>query len=731
MKSIVLTLFSILFLLSTAQSQTSGPTFNLDFEEGANTELPTEWFKMGHFNASVDKSIFQSGKQSGFVESAGSKEEFGGIGYGIPSKYIGKEITLSGYIKIENVSDGFVGLMLRLDGKSQPMGFDNMQDRQITGTHDWKMYTVTLPYSEKVDRIIVGGLLVGKGKAWFDNFEVTIDGKTVQGMPVVEKPKAKADLDNEFEEASNVDLGTLNQEEEYRLYTLGRVWGLLKYHHPEIARGNYNWDNELFRILPYLKEEDFSNRLKEWIVNIGPVADVNPTKNADKKYEITVDHSWINENSFLSKGTKNLLHQIINSKKEDEHYYYAAERAGNPSFENERLYKNMNFEDDGMRILSLFRYWAMVEYFFPYKHLMDKDWDNTLRTAIPQMMDAKDGLAYKLVVLNLIYTIQDTHANIWMRDEDLNDFYGKFGASIGINWIEEKWVVTRFFTEFDSTSSMIAIGDIVTHVNGVDIQTLAAEKIAYCPASNVPTQMRDVAKRLLRTNETALQLTLKNENGTFEESVSTILNEGINYWGKGTLSHNLIDGNIGYIYPGALETDEIHDIMEKFENTRALIVDLRSYPSDFLVYKLAQYLLPSKTEFAKFTEPSIQHPGSFSMTEIFENGSDNPEYYKGKVFILINETTQSQAEYTTMALRNAPKATVIGSTTAGADGNVSMIRLPGGIRTMFSGIGVYYPDGTETQRIGIVPDIQKEPTIEGIRSGKDELLELAIKMSSE
>jgi C-terminal processing protease CtpA/Prc len=81
-----------------------------------------------------------------------------------------------------------------------------------------------------------------------------------------------------------------------------------------------------------------------------------------------------------------------------------------------------------------------------------------------------------------------------------------------------------------------------------------------------------------------------------------------------------------------------------------------------------------------------------------------------------------------MALRLAPKATVLGSTTAGADGNVSRLFLPGSVMTMISGIGVYYPDGTETQRIGIVPDIKMEPTIEGIKAGKDELLEKAIEL---
>ncbi|MBK7702455.1 MAG: hypothetical protein IPI34_05915 [bacterium] len=69
----------------------------------------------------------------------------------------------------------------------------------------------------------------------------------------------------------------------------------------------------------------------------------------------------------------------------------------------------------------------------------------------------------------------------------------------------------------------------------------------------------------------------------------------------------------------------------------------------------------------------------------------------------------------------------MGSTTAGADGNISPIVLPGGLRTMVSGIGVFYPDKTPTQRVGIVPDIVAVPTIAGIREGRDEVLEAGLR----
>lgn len=41
---------------------------------------------------------------------------------------------------------------------------------------------------------------------------------------------------------------------------------------------------------------------------------------------------------------------------------------------------------------------------------------------------------------------------------------------------------------------------------------------------------------------------------------------------------------------------------------------------------------------------------------------------------------------------------------------------------------VYYPDGTATQRISIVPDVEVKPSVKGIREGRDELLEKAVEI---
>lgn len=161
------------------------------------------------------------------------------------------------------------------------------------------------------------------------------------------------------------------------------------------------------------------------------------------------------------------------------------------------------------------------------------------------------------------------------------------------------------------------------------------------------------------------------------------------------------------------------------DTAEVLVVDIRNYPSEFVVFALGGRLVPEPTEFARFTRGDAANPGAFLWTPPVTLQPLQP-HFSGAVVILVDEVSQSQAEYTTMALRAAPNAIVAGSTTAGADGNISPIPLPGGINSMISGIGVFYPDRTPTQRVGIVPDLGVQPSIAGIRDRRDEVLEVAV-----
>ncbi len=188
-----------------------------------------------------------------------------------------------------------------------------------------------------------------------------------------------------------------------------------------------------------------------------------------------------------------------------------------------------------------------------------------------------------------------------------------------------------------------------------------------------------------------------------------------------------LSADVAYLKLSSVKTAEAAKYVESAAGTRGLIIDIRNYPSEFVVFALGSRLVDRPTPFARFTIGDPANPGAFHWRGGPISLDPAAPRYAGKIVILVDESSQSQAEYTTMAFRTAPGATVVGSTTAGADGNVSAIPLPGGLRSMISGIGVFYPDKKPTQRIGIIPDIEARPTVQGIRSSRDEVLEVALR----
>ncbi|MDR7856759.1 S41 family peptidase [Tissierella sp.] len=544
--------------------------------------------------------------------------------------------------------------------------------------------------------------------------------------------KKKQENNNEFDNGSKIGKITLSEENISNLTLLGKVWGFLKYYHPKVAEGKYNWDYELFRILPKVIDVDKATRdknLYSWIESQGEFKIKDKIKPVLGEVKIAANLDWIT-NSNLSKELVLQLTNIKNAERTGINNYVSLHwNVGNPNFKNEKPYEAMKYPDVGYQMLSLYRYWNIIEYYFPYKNLIEENWDGVLEEFIPKFINASNELEYKLAALELIGRVHDTHADIY-GNPTLYDYFGVSLSPVKISFIENKAVVTGYYNEDLGKKSGLQLGDIIVGINKKPINNVVEDRLKYYPASNYPTKLRNISSDLLRSNDDFLDIEFIRENKKISSKIQCYPIDKIYANNSSTKKDcfKLINSDIGYIYPGTIKNKYISEIMTKTKNTKGLIIDLRCYPSEFIVFTLGSYLVPEKSEFAKITTGSTFDPGVFRMKTPIKVGKKNLDYYKGKVVIIVNEETQSQAEYTAMAFKTAPNVTVIGSTTAGADGNVSEFYLPGKIYTMISGIGIYYPNGGETQRIGIVPDIEVHPTIEGIKEGRDELLEKAIEI---
>jgi hypothetical protein len=102
----------------------------------------------------------------------------------------GKRLRMSAYVKGENLDVG-AWLQMFIDGGGGILAADNMYDRKIKGTSDWKKYEIVLDVPESSVSISFGFAMSGKGQVWADDFQSEVVGQDVPTTKPLVKPIAK------------------------------------------------------------------------------------------------------------------------------------------------------------------------------------------------------------------------------------------------------------------------------------------------------------------------------------------------------------------------------------------------------------------------------------------------------------------------------------------------------------------------------------------------------------
>jgi hypothetical protein len=663
-----------------------------------------------------------------------SGNEFSAFSRTIPAEAAGDTLELRGWLRTEKVG-GYAGLWLREDGLGGSVQFENMEKRNITGTSPWTEYRVALPLDRRARTIVFGGLLVGTGTAWMDDLRLLVDGRPIAEAPRVVRAPPGAETDHEFDGGSRVSERDLLQAPAEHLALLAKVWGFLKVHHPRVAAGGLNWDYELFRILPAVakaKTRDAASRaMVRWIDRVGMPPACRPCAELPDSAAMAPRIGWIHDRSLLTRDLSSRLERIYRDRSTAEEPYYASLTGlRNPDFSNENGYKTMGYPDAGYRLLALFRFWNVIEYWFPNRDLIREPWDGVLAEFIPKLLRAGDRDAYRLAMIDLVVRIRDGHANVW-NAIDVRPPRGGCRLPVAMRPVGDRYVVGAFADSVRGPASGLRIGDVITTLDGVRVDSAAAAWAPHYAASNETTRRRELARWITQGPCGPCRVLVERGDGVHEIAAMRDSSRTMN--SRAGMTHDLqgppfrlIADDVAYLKLSAVSAADAASYVQRAAGTRCFVIDIRNYPSEFVVFALGQHLVSVPTPFVRFTRGDPSNPGAFLWTEPIVIEPAAP-HYAGKIVILVDETTQSSAEYTSMAFRAVPGALVVGSATAGADGNVSPIRLPGGLGAAISGLGVFYPDHKPTQQVGIVPDLVVHPTIEGIRAGRDEVLEAALR----
>lgn len=167
--------------------------------QAAANEVPEGWVVAGTAPQDYQVSVLpekREGNNVVLLESVANPDpsKFGTLSqYCSADQYLGKRVRMTGYLKSENVKN-WAGMWFRVDDSKQKdvaMSFDNMSDRPIKNTTDWKKYEIVLDVPQQAGAMAFGVLLEGSGKVWISgiSFEV-VD----QSVPTTNMVKERAAL---------------------------------------------------------------------------------------------------------------------------------------------------------------------------------------------------------------------------------------------------------------------------------------------------------------------------------------------------------------------------------------------------------------------------------------------------------------------------------------------------------------------------------------------------------
>lgn len=424
-----------------------------------------------------------------------------------------------------------------------------------------------------------------------------------------------------------------------------------------------------------------------------------------------------------------------------------------PSGRLDKPYTEMTDPSLEYRLLAVFRLWNVFHYFHPYIELAG-DWDAVLPEFIARMGQVNGGRDYALAIAEMAARTADGHTSL-TGNPALDALYGEAPLPFLIRWIEGAWVVTvvsddpaiRSHGEPEPgepeedeeeakgprTYDYVEVGDVVVSLDGVPVAVREDLLRRHLAASTEAGMRRKIADRLLSGLQgSAVAVTVKGRDGRLK-TVKLRLGPWTPKPAGETV--RLLPGNLGYVDLNRLTIEEIDGMFERLKGTRGIVFDMRGYPNG-TGWDLAARLNVRNARFgALFSRRLVTGIGgdderasqaSVSFSQPFQE-AEGPKY-TGKTVLLIDERTVSQSEHLGLFFEVANGTKFVGTPTAGANGDVTYFSLPGIASVRFSGHEVRHADGRQLQRIGLVPDVPVAPSLQGIRKGRDEVLERGIEV---
>lgn len=400
-----------------------------------------------------------------------------------------------------------------------------------------------------------------------------------------------------------------------------------------------------------------------------------------------------------------------------------------------------------VRLLALFNFWNVIHYFCPNKPLLKAPWDKTLAYFVPRFVFARDYKSYFWLLRELSAQLNDGHGEVLYQHSILppagiTDYFAPFC----VKYIEGKTMIVNVLADGQAPNGQPGLrrGDQLLSIDGQPIDSLVARWHQYAASSNEFSfrQLLHKVPLLSRSGKAPFAVEVRHADGHQQVLQLAPVGKEV-YWAAMLRVYyapvakpywRSLNDSTGYVRVNSIYSPQADSVWQALKDRKYIVLDARGYPRDeAIVASMASPFMTRMDTVCINAFPEITHPllTRNALTLEAETVSPiarlTPVVPRAKTILLLCGQNASQAETNIMAWQKLLHPLTIGLPTIGANGVSNTILMAGGYECRYSGYGVYYPDGTPNQGLGVKIDIPVALTIEGELARQDEVLERALR----
>src|SRR6188508_2882047 len=588
--------------------------------------------------------------------------------------YQGKTIRLRARVRVTNPDAGAAGLWLRVDRPNNARGFfDNMQGRPVQSA-EWREYEIQGPVAGDAISIVGGLLTNGAVTAEYDDFELAVlDGATWITIPM---PNAG------FEKVGGSPV-------------------------PE------SWQRMGSAPSPRVTVESVGAAEGTRFLRVTAVPSGTGTTSAAAKVAGAAPRNAFSDVD-LGSGLKARVRLSLTD---------AEARTPGPALDVLIAAVVATSNPQGrsevdVRLADVVVAWNVLRHFYPYWTETAVDWDSRLQPQLALAATAVDRTAHRDALRQLIADARDGHGNV--VDSAATNRRALLPLQLSV--IEGRVVVTG-----SMVPEQVPVGSIVKALGGKPAADRLDEGMRLNSGTPQWRQTRALRDMVGCTRDVGITVSLQLPAEPAREVVvpcnatqlapeprpNAVAEAGPGIW---------------YVDLTRVSVAQLTPTLPSLALARGIVFDMRGYPTDAGMFIL-RHLIETPESDRWMHVPRIVGP--FGQVESWQSVGWNlqpatPQLPARRVF-LTDGRAISYAESVMGYVKDRKLATIIGGPTAGANGNIVTFATPGGFAITFTGMRVTGHDGrAQHHMVGIAPDIRLDPTLAGVRTGRDELLERAL-----